>query len=93
MNLKQGKENERIVEQNNSLQIRSMESVRFLTSVYGVVYIWTSQISMKKSDKKEKKRESSVTNEAFPKYLFRKGERWTHVDKFGNIWYEEIKTR
>ena len=64
---------------------------------------------MKKSDKDEwkivklpgggfirrppKKQESSVTNEVFPKYLFRKGERWTHVDKFGNIWYEEIKTR
>ena len=70
-----------------------MESVHFLTSVYGVVYIRTSQISMKKSDKKEKKRESSVTNEVFPEYLFRKGERWTHVDKFGNIWYEDIKTK
>jgi hypothetical protein len=48
---------------------------------------------MKKSDKKEKKRESSVTNEVFPKYLFRKGERWTHVDKEGNLWYEDIKTK
>ena len=81
------------MEQNTTLQIRSMESVHFLTSVYGVVYIRTSQISMKKSDKKEKKRESSVTNEVFPKYLFRKGERWTHVDKFGNLWYEDIKTK
>ena len=70
-----------------------MESVYFLISVYGVVYIWTSQISMKKSDKKEKKRESSVTNEVFPSYLFREGERWTHVDKDGNIWYEDIKTK
>ena len=71
-----------------------MESVYFLTSVYGVVYIRTSQNSMKKkSDKKEKKRESSVTNEVFPKYLFRKGERWTHVDKEGNLWYEDIKTK
>ena len=81
------------MEQNTTLQIRSMESVHFLTSVYGVVYIRTSQISMKKSDKKEKKRESSVTNEVFPKYLFRKGERWTHVDKEGNLWYEDIKTK
>ena len=70
-----------------------MESVHFLTSVYGVVYIRTSQISMKKSDKKEKKRESSVTNQVFPKYLFREGERWTHVDKEGNLWYEDIKTK
>ena len=82
------------MEQNNTLQIRSMEVYHFLTSMYGVVYIRISQISMKKkSDKKEKKRESSVTNQVFPKYLFRKGERWTHVDKFGNIWYEDIKTK
>ena len=47
----------------------------------------------KESTKKRKRQKSSVTNEVFPKYLFRKGERWTHVDKFGNIWYEEIKTR
>tara|TARA_B100000809_G_C14839077_1_gene424008 strand:- start:396 stop:542 length:147 start_codon:yes stop_codon:yes gene_type:complete len=48
---------------------------------------------MKKSDKKEKKRESSVTNQVFPKYLFREGERWNHVDKEGNLWYEDIKTK
>ena len=61
--------------------------------MYNIMYIRTSEIDMKKSDKKEKKRESSVTNEVFPKYLFRKGERWTHVDKFGNLWYEDIKTK
>ena len=93
------------MEQNTTLQIRSMESVHFLTSVYGVVYIGTCQTSMNKTfldplgsgildfDKKEKKRESSVTNEVFPRYLFRKGERWTHVDKEGNLWYEDIKTK
>ena len=26
----------------------------------------------------------------FPKYLFKPGEKWTHVDQFGNVWYEEI---
>ena len=57
------------------------------------MHIRTSEIDMKKSDKKEKKQESSVTNEVFPKYLFRKGERWTHVDKLGNLWYEDIKTK
>jgi|TARA_B110000196_G_C20545536_1_gene386428 hypothetical protein len=31
--------------------------------------------------------------EAYPKYLFKPGEKWTHVDKFGNIWYEEIKIK
>ena len=46
-----------------------------------------------KSDKKEKKLESSVTNKVFPKYLFRKGEKWVHVDKFGNMWEEDIKTK
>ena len=35
-----------------------------------------------KSDKKKKK--------TFPKYLFKPGEKWTHVDQFGNVWYEEI---
>ena len=49
---------------------------------------------MKKTKKtKEKKQKSSVTNEVFPSYLFREGEKWTHVDKFGNIWYEDIKTK
>jgi hypothetical protein len=61
--------------------------------MYNIMYIRTSEIDMKKSDKKEKKRESSVTNQVFPKYLFREGERWTHVDKFGNLWYEDIKTK
>jgi hypothetical protein len=26
----------------------------------------------------------------FPKYLFKPGEKWVHVDKFGNVWSEEI---
>jgi len=30
---------------------------------------------------------------AFPKYLFKPGEKWTHVDEFGNIWYEEIEIK
>ena len=34
-----------------------------------------------------------LTTEVFPKYLFRKGEKWTHVDKFGNMWFEDIKTK
>ena len=46
----------------------------------------------KESTKKRKRQKSSVTNEVFPSYLFREGEKWTHVDKFGNIWYEDIKT-
>ena len=33
-----------------------------------------------------------LTKKVFPSYLFRKGEKWTHVDKLGNIWYEDIKT-
>ena len=33
-----------------------------------------------------------ISKEEFQKkkYLFKPGEKWTHVDKFGNIWYEEI---
>ena len=47
----------------------------------------------KESTKKRKRQKSSVTNEVFPSYLFREGEKWTHIDKFGNIWYEDIKTK
>ena len=29
----------------------------------------------------------------WPKYLFKPGEKFVHRDEFGNIWYEEIKTK
>ena len=32
------------------------------------------------------------TKKVFPSYLFRKGEKWTHVDELGNVWHEDIKT-
>ena len=35
---------------------------------------------------------TTKTKKVFPSYLFRKGEKLTHVDKFGNIWYEDIIT-
>ena len=35
---------------------------------------------------------TTKTKKVFPSYLFRKGEKWTHVDKLGNVWYEDIKT-
>ena len=52
-----------------------------------------SSIKMnKKQEKADQEADHILTNEVFPSYLFRKGEKWTHVDKFGNIWYEDIKT-
>jgi len=36
---------------------------------------------------------SSKSQDTYPKYLFRPGEKWVHVDKFGNVWYEEIKLK
>ena len=43
-----------------------------------------------KSDKPTPKKETKT--KVYPKYLFRPGERWVHVDKFGYMWEEEIKT-
>ena len=52
-----------------------------------------SSIKMnKKQEKADQEADHLLTNEVFPSYLFRKGEKWTHVDKAGNIWYEDIKT-
>ena len=52
-----------------------------------------SSIKMnKKQERADKKADKILTTQVFPSYLFRKGEKWTHVDKFGNIWYEDIKT-
>ena len=52
-----------------------------------------SSIKMnKKQEKADQEADHLLTNEVFPSYLFRKGEKWTHVDKLGNIWYEDIKT-
>ena len=52
-----------------------------------------SSIKMnKKQEKADQEADHILTNEVFPSYLFRKGEKWTHVDKLGNIWYEDIKT-
>ena len=42
-----------------------------------------------KSDKPIPKKEKKT----YPKYLFKPGEKWVHVDKFGNMWEEDIKTR
>jgi hypothetical protein len=33
------------------------------------------------------------TKGSFSKYLFKPGEKWTHIDEFGNIWYEDINTK
>jgi len=52
-----------------------------------------SSIKMnKKQEKADQEADHLLTNEVFPSYLFRKGEKWAHVDKFGNVWYEDIKT-
>ena len=47
----------------------------------------------KKQEKADQEADHLLTNEVFPSYLFRKGEKWAHVDKFGNVWYEDIKTK
>ena len=52
-----------------------------------------SSIKMnKKQEKADQEADHLLTNEVFPNYLFKEGEKWTHVDKFGNMWYEDIKT-
>ena len=45
-----------------------------------------------KQEKADHEADKILTKKVFPSYLFRKGEKLTHVDKFGNIWYEDIKT-
>ena len=61
--------------------------------MYNTVYIRTSQTTMKsdkiKKDPTPKVKETKV----WPKYLFKPGEKFVHRDEFGNIWYEEIKTK
>ena len=47
----------------------------------------------KKQEKADQEADHILSNEVFPSYLFRKGEKWTHVDKFGNMWFEDIKTK
>ena len=52
-----------------------------------------SSIKMnKKQERADKKADKILTTQVFPSYLFRKGEKWAHVDKAGNVWYEDIKT-
>ena len=46
----------------------------------------------KKQEIADKEADKILTTQVFPSYLFRKGEKLTHVDKKGNIWYEDIKT-
>ena len=46
----------------------------------------------KKQELADQEADHLLTNEVFRSYLFKEGEKWTHVDKFGNIWYEDIKT-
>ena len=46
----------------------------------------------KKQEMADKEADKILTTQVFPSYLFRKGEKLTHVDKNGNIWYEDIKT-
>ena len=52
-----------------------------------------SSIKMnKKQEVADKEADKILTTQVFPSYLFKEGEKWTHVDKLGNIWYEDIKT-
>ena len=46
----------------------------------------------KQQERADHEADKILTNKVFPSYLFRKGEKWAHVDKLGNIWYEDIKT-
>ena len=46
----------------------------------------------KKQEVADKEADKILTTQVFPSYLFKEGVKWTHVDKVGNIWYEDIKT-
>ena len=47
---------------------------------------------IKQQEKADHEADKILTKKVYPSYLFRKGEKWTHVDKLGNIWHEDIKT-
>jgi len=47
---------------------------------------------IKQQEKADHEADKILTKKVFPSYLFKEGEKLTHVDKFGNIWYEDIIT-
>jgi len=56
------------------------------------IYIRNGLYKQVEQEKADQEADNLLTNEVFPNYLFKAGEQWTHVDKLGNIWYEDIKT-
>ena len=46
----------------------------------------------KQQERADHEADKILTKKVFPSYLFKEGEKWTHIDKLGNVWYEDIKT-
>ena len=46
----------------------------------------------KQQERADHEADKILTKKVFPSYLFKEGEKWTHIDKFGNVCYEDIKT-